>query len=297
MGYYGRILRGAQSQFVGTIAARDAVNWNAVMDSLMTTGTALAGGMTYTLASGTVTAAAFNPAALGGGNTLKGRFKSTNLALAADAPVSTWADASGNANDATQVGSARPVFKTNVQNARPGVLFTAASSQFMAANGLAAVKSGTDLPATVIIAYRHVTVAANQCYASWGSSSSVNPFGSLDATVAGSTVRWNLRDDALAQKFTAGGVFNTSAHVASFVHTGTLGSVYIDGATIASGVDLDLGAMTFNRFSLGCFGRTTNTTFMDGYLFEGLIYAAALSTEDRQTAERSLGSEWGITVA
>lgn len=55
MGYYGRILRGAQSLWPAGTPGRDAVDWNAVMNSLMTTGTATAGGFVFTLADGRVT--------------------------------------------------------------------------------------------------------------------------------------------------------------------------------------------------------------------------------------------------
>lgn len=66
--------------------------------------------------------AAWTPASIAG---LSLWYDATQLAgLANNDPVATWTDASGNANNATQgTASARPTYKTNVQNSKPAVLF------------------------------------------------------------------------------------------------------------------------------------------------------------------------------
>jgi hypothetical protein len=48
-----------------------------------------------------------------------------DASLADGDPVDTWADASGNSNDATQSGSARPTFKTSIINGHDIVRFDA----------------------------------------------------------------------------------------------------------------------------------------------------------------------------
>lgn len=294
--YFQRILRGAQSLWPATErAARDLIDWNAAMATLMSTGTANAGNYTLTLADGRVTAA-LNAAALGGGNTLKGWFKADTLALANNDPVSTWADASGNANNATQAGGARPVFKTGIQNGMPGVLFTSASSQFLAANGLASIQSGTNPAGTVIVVAKQGTGAENH-YAAWGSSTDNDPFSVVGVTSA-NQYRWLRRNDDLSSTLSAlsGAVVDTSAHVLSFRFDGSTGTVHKDGSSVASS-SIAVGATTVNRFSLGALTRATSSGFLNGHLFEVLVYSMALSTGDRQTAERALGSKWGITVA
>jgi hypothetical protein len=47
--------------------------------------------------------------------------KADSLSLTNNDPVGTWYDSSGNSNDATQTGTARPTYKTNVLNGKPVV--------------------------------------------------------------------------------------------------------------------------------------------------------------------------------
>lgn len=49
--------------------------------------------------------------------------KADSLALSDGDPVSTWADESGNGYDATNTGTARPTFKTNILNGKPVIRF------------------------------------------------------------------------------------------------------------------------------------------------------------------------------
>ena len=297
--YFQRILRGAQSQWPVGNPYRDTVDWNAVMASLMTTGTALAGGNTLTLSGGNVTTAVFNPVALGGGSSLAGWFKADALSLANNDPVSTWTDASGQTNNATQTLTARPAFKTNVQNGRPGVLFAAASSQFMAADGLSAVQNGTDLPFTVILAIKPIslTPASIQSFCAWGNSASANARVLLVSDT--NLYRLYRRDDAAAQVISSGAAaYTTNAQIVTFVYSGTSISIYLNGTVTLNAGASDNGALTINRFALGSrIDAGVASLFYDGYQLETLIYSAALSNADRQAAERSLGSKWSITVA
>lgn len=305
MGYYGRILRGAQSLWPAGNPYRDTVNWNAVMDSLMTTGTANANGYAFTLSGGNVTRAAFNPVLLGGGSALKGWFKADSLALANDAPVSTWADSSGLANDATQAGANRPVFKTAVQNSLPGVLFTSASSHSMNANGVATggAFNGTNAPFTYMAVFRQTSLTATHVFCSHGTTAGgatmVNALRT--STVPGSSYQLGRGD---ASTFTAIDSQPlapdiVSNYIFSGVFNGSTGECYRNGTQIIAATDLSkAGAQTFNRFSLGC--RVSNGTaglFLGGYLFEVMAFAVALSTAERQAAEWEMGSKWGITVA
>jgi hypothetical protein len=64
--------------------------------------------------------APFDPSTIAG---LKLWLKADSLALSDGAVVATWTDNSGTANNATQTGTAQPVYKTNIVNGKPVVRF------------------------------------------------------------------------------------------------------------------------------------------------------------------------------
>jgi hypothetical protein len=70
------------------------------------------------------TESTFSPIQISG---LKLWLKADSLVLSDNDPVSTWSDSSGNANDVTAAGSARPTYKTNIQNGLPAVRFDGTS--------------------------------------------------------------------------------------------------------------------------------------------------------------------------
>lgn len=237
----------------------------------------------------------FNPGDYGAG-TLKGDWWADRITgLAENDPVSTWPDGSGLGNDATQAAGARPVYQAAVLNGHPGVLFTAASSQFMAANGVASVQSGTDLPVSVITVQKSVTVAAVQRYWSWGRSGSASGYMAFGQDLAPDYLA-SRTDDAGTFVQRMGGNPDTSAHVVSLVFTGTAVSAWQDGSNVINGLAMDVGAQTCNRFSLGCFGRTTNSQFLDGHLFRVIVYSSALAAPQRSAIEQALGAYYGIAV-
>lgn len=236
----------------------------------------------------------FNPANYGGG-TLKGWFKADSLALSDGASVTTWLDSSSNGNNAS--GGTSPVYRTGVQNGKPGVLFTRASSQYLAANGLAAMHSGTNLPFTVVIAAKHVTNVASEDLFAWGSSTDADPFSVLRSN--GSTYQIQQRDDTAVSNLAvvSGVIVNTSPHVYTALFDGTNAEVRVDGVSVAGPSACNVGAMTVDRFALGALLRAAASNFFDGYQFEVLVYASSLSASDRSAIERALGAKWGITVA
>ncbi len=61
---------------------------------------------------------------------LLGWWKADALALANNAPVETWTDSSGNAQSLISYDNARPLYKTNVRNGLPGVLFDGVNDTF-----------------------------------------------------------------------------------------------------------------------------------------------------------------------
>src|ERR1041384_5965794 len=71
---------------------------------------------------------AFNPLSIAG---CKLWLKADVLTLNDGDAVSTWTDSSANLTDATQTGTNRPTFKTNIVNGKPVCRFASASAQRM----------------------------------------------------------------------------------------------------------------------------------------------------------------------
>lgn len=69
-------------------------------------------------------------------------------------PISTATDASGNGNNFTQTGGARPTYKENITNSLPAMLFVHSSSQFLTRNTISATA------ATWWIVYQPDTITA-----------------------------------------------------------------------------------------------------------------------------------------
>jgi hypothetical protein len=236
----------------------------------------------------------FDPNNYGAG-TLKGWFKADSLALSDGASVVTWPDSSANGNNAS--GGTSPVYRVGVQNGKPGVLFTRASSQYLTANGLAAAHSGTNLPFTVVQVARHVSNVASEDLWSWGSSTDNDPFSVFRSN--GTTYQVQQRNDDASSNLAVvtGVVVNTLPHVYVSRFDGTNAEVVVDGALLAGPGACNVGAVTVDRFALGALLRGTASNFFDGHLFETIVYSSALSVSDRQTIERALGLKWGIIVA
>lgn len=110
---------------------------NALAKASVKTWNALAVASAKTIIGVDSTGSSFSPTDLA---SLKRWLDASQLSLSNNDPVSTWDDQSGQANDVTQTGSARPTFQTNITNGLPGVYFSAASTQSMSGS---AVSTGT----------------------------------------------------------------------------------------------------------------------------------------------------------
>ncbi len=230
-----------------------------------------------------------------GAGTLYGWWSADRLSLNDGDAVSTWLDQSGRGNNA--VAGTAPVYKANIQNNKPGVLFTSASSQYLIANGLVPVATGTDIPLSVFVAFKQNTTTGSQDFVAWGSSTNANSLMEAQAVATSSQARLFRRDDGGAFKLAGSGTLNTSPHVMAATFSGTTGSTWLDGVNLASGTDMDVGAITFDRCALGAQLRAAAAAFLNGYLFEVLVYASEISTGQRRAIERALGSKWGIPVS
>jgi hypothetical protein len=191
--------------------------------------------------------------------------------------VSTWSDASGNGNDATQSGAARPVYKTSIINGHPVVRFTAASSQFF--------------NLTTALSLSPFTIAAVMKKS--GTGKNLSPLASN--TNYGGVPLNALFDDNFYMGEPAGYLVNyANAFTAWDYAVGTSAgsgvfAAWIGGAAVTFTASAYAGYSAFDRI-----GRWFNTYYSDGDIAEIILYDSVLGTTDRQALEAYFASKYAL---
>ncbi len=209
----------------------------------------------------------------------------------------------GGANPLVQSSAgARPTLENSAWGSgRESLLFDGATDE-MNANGLAATVSGTDVAFSIIMVAQIVTlgsvVGVNRALWGFGRSTggdiSLHDLRLPDSTtnVMG-TVR---RDDANTAKVKNAAVtLNTSRNTYSYVFTGTRAKLRVGGVLdgnldggATSSSDVDVGAITLDRFSVGALTRSGTSGQTHLRLGGMLVYQGALSDSETLLAERYL---------
>jgi hypothetical protein len=243
---------------------------------------------TYTPASaGTKTISVTNNKGLTNPGNLT--YTATAPSLADGDPVTTWPDSSGNGHDATQTGSARPIFKTAILNGKPVVRFTAAG---LSGLNIASAVSAAE-PWTVLVVVKPATPTSQ--HFSLINTTTVNPSGPFFFT-SGTILYIGDR----AGLYNAGAAPYATAFHIHRVHMGVAGpTAYItDGASIIGGV----GVLTPNANPGGNFNAigamlSGSPAYSDGDIAEIIVYNVNLSgLTDGPNLDKYLGTKYGITV-
>jgi hypothetical protein len=193
-------------------------------------------------------------------------------------PVSSWPDSSGNGHNATQTGSARPTFKTNIVNGKPIVRFTSA--------GLSGLNLATTIPGNT--AFTCITV---QKIAASGSAQI-----SLAATDAAPFGVIQTSGDTFASD-RAGYLHTSNEYLGFHIFIATLdgsggGTIYGDGTVIGGPAGANSGTGDFGFIGY----RPSPAAYSNGDIAEILFCNAGLTATDRQNAEKTLGTKYGISV-
>ena len=219
--------------------------------------------------------APFSPSDIAG---LKLWLKADALSLSDGDPVGTWTDSSGNANNATASGSARPTYKVAILNGHAALRFDGTANVMNVASVCAQ-------PLTYFIVGKMTTtstyyfdgVSGNRFALSDGLNGTPNNLG----LYAGGAV--------VESAFTVAG---SAAKLWSGVGNAASSSIFKDGAAFATGnpgtQGLDGGMTIGNRFAL--------SLFLNGDIEEIIVYNTALSAGNRQAVEDYLGAKYGITI-
>jgi hypothetical protein len=210
--------------------------------------------------------------------------------------VSAWADQSGQGHNAVQATAvSQPFWNPVGLNGKSSILWDGINDS-MAANGLAAMMNGTDLPFTLIVVGHYVTLTASVQPVCWSYSASGAPFQRwvLDGSLNYNTSR---RDDAAT---VATGVGPLAATVPPVVMTevfhGTTDQFFVSGVPRAGDpAPMAVGVISLmDRFTLGAIDIGGPTAFANFLIAEVIVYSTALSTADRQAVEAYLYQRYGI---
>lgn len=151
-------------------------------------------------------------------------------------------------------------------------------SMYWTINALAAKYTGSDKPWSYIAARKYRTRTANDYEFAISSSASANSYKRITDQGAGGTLNVKHGDDAATTKTLAGTDDQSTAYHVYAVHCdGTLGNTWVDGVAEVVDADLNVGASTLDRVTIGAgiFGGAY-TGFADLLLKEAHIVGNAV---------------------
>lgn len=205
----------------------------------------------------------------------------STITLGTPPAIATWANKSGNANNATQSTAAnRPAQHSAAQNGLNSVQFVSANSQVFnlttpisAASGYTAFGVGKRTATNVILVFLGASVTANAYAPAWYSDSVIYSVGT--------TSRVNSTSEAVA-------TFNMIC--AGQNASENIGFVRFNGTDITSNPSDN--STSSSMTSINQIGATASLGFSDGDIGEYLLYTAVLTLAQIQQVEAYLKSKW-----
>lgn len=243
-------------------------------------------------------------------------FKADSLSLSDGDPVSTWTDSSGNLGaNATQAGGNRPLYKTNIQNGKPGILFDGTDDYFTL-SGAIPTSWNTNAPlSVVIVASLTDKGAGSQFHTILHISTNASNGGANKIPFVTTAIESNATYGDLWCCFPAT-ASTTGVNIAPGAKVGAPVAFYssYDGAGISTASSYDIrddnnaraeaatgtGATTNALSLIGAWGGAGATSlYVKGYLFEIFGYNSVLSAGDLTNVAGYIESSdrWAITQA
>ena len=210
--------------------------------------------------------------------------------------VGGWRDRSRAGNNATQGAAAdQPVFRAAGINGHPAIQFTAANTQWLNVDTLAASFSGTNLPATIVTALQLANTTA-ECVLGIANSGSNSRLQSYVSTAVNGWRSLRSGDTGTNATIT-GGTPDTSPHIVEWVSTGTTMQIFVDGVSVAGPSAQSVNAMTVNVAEIGAINIAgVMQLFLSALIGDLYVYSLALGATDRATIRRHLGAKYGIAT-
>lgn len=241
----------------------------------------------------------FSPTDISG---LKFWIKADSLSLSDNDPISTWADQSGNSNNATASLTARPLYKTNIQNSLPVARFDGSNDVMEVAN-TAIVGGETGM--SIFMVVKEAALTLNKVYLSKWDYATAGCFAAQTYQGASDEIQLYFADSAgdagVNYGFSLDGDLGTNFYLIEFIYNGTLTNTnriktYRNGTALTTGTQGTIGTSlqsVSSTLKIGQFGGALTRNF-NGDFGEILLYNAALSDGDRQLVENYLIDKWGL---
>jgi hypothetical protein len=206
---------------------------------------------------------------------------------AQDDPVGAWLDKSPSGWRVTSTAgdSARPRFRSNIQNARPSVRFDGINDSLTAANA-----SLQNSAYTIFVVARRVSAKPFEALLSLHSGGvDWDSPASLCVGYSDGTILADAREYALLSVVANGG--NGAAFLYTTKYDGVANTAYMNG--VSGGAVPSAGSFSSETITLGARGASLQD-FNNYDYFEVLIFSAALSNSDRAEVENYLGSKYAF---
>lgn len=212
--------------------------------------------------------------------------------------VGSWQDQSGNSNVITNATDAnKPVWIDGVQNGLPALRFTAASLQVLANTAtppLCTALDGEDTPLTVYVAVKHNSTGALRTYFSLGRNAT-STFQALHITAANLFQTQRGDDASVNVSRTAAGAMTTIPYLLCCSFAGTTVTLRRNGVvTDINNTSQDVGTMTLTRLAIGAWVRNTAIQYLDGDVYEVLVYSVAHDATQAEIVESYLNNKWDL---
>lgn len=210
--------------------------------------------------------------------------------------VGSWADQSGNSNTVSNATDAnKPIFVDGAQNGLPALRFTAASQHVLAHTTtppICTALAGEDTPFSLYVAAKNNSLGALRTYFSVGQNAT-GGFHSLDITAGNlSQIRRNSVTDST---LSATGALTTTTYLFSMSFAGTTVTLRRNGAvTSINGTAQDVNTIALTRLAIGCLIRNSATQFLDGDIYEVIVYSGAHSATQAAEVEAYLNGKWAL---
>jgi len=190
--------------------------------------------------------------------------------------VTTWYDQSGNSRNATQTAAAnQPQIVSSgsviLENGNPSVNFDG-SNDFLSANSVASSFSGEDLPLSRILILKP-DILSSAYFLGLGNSGSNFPARTL-ALLSSGQIETIYRDNSNVAKSSNYASYSATQMILHEYNSGAITNVFKNNVNILTNLDVNVGIITLNRFTIGALERIATLLYFNGNIQEIIAYAS-----------------------